>query len=319
MTTALPGELRTLFDRFLTTEYTTIDRRGQPVTWPVTPFLAADGRIDISTAIGYPRKAHAARANPLVSLLFSDPTGSGLTGTPMVLVQGIAEVDDRDLDANRRRYERDSAGKATGIQVPRALRPLLGWHYTRIYVHVQPERIFVWRGGDPAREPELLDTHMEEVRSGRPQEPERPHAGPSDAGASWAERLGQLGTRHRTAVLSIACPDGFPFSARVPVSAERETGLVRIGSEPVGMPLQPGLACLTAHEHGPRLEWLRNFQVRGSLIEDERGWAVVPHRLLGGVELPPGPTIERYTTNLAKAARFRRTARRELTRRGTPA
>ena len=44
-------------------------------------------------------------------MLFSDPTGSGIDNAPQVLVQGTAEVDDRDLDANRERYKREIAVK----------------------------------------------------------------------------------------------------------------------------------------------------------------------------------------------------------------
>src|SRR3712207_3961151 len=102
MTTTLPEDVQQVFDRFITTEYTTIDRRGQPITWPVTPYYSPGAPcIDVTTGLGYPKKANDAEANPKVALLFSDPTGSGLERPPQVLVQGIAQVDDRDLDANR--------------------------------------------------------------------------------------------------------------------------------------------------------------------------------------------------------------------------
>src|SRR5947209_5903859 len=112
MTSSLPAEVQTVFDRFVTTELTTIDRAGQPITWPVTPYYSPSAPcIDVTTGLGYPKKARDAEANPFVSLLFSDPTGSGLSNPPMVLVQGSAEVDDRDLDANRERYVRESLQK----------------------------------------------------------------------------------------------------------------------------------------------------------------------------------------------------------------
>src|SRR5437588_9483012 len=109
MTATLPPEVQQVFDRFLTAEFTTIDSRGQPTTWPVTPYYRpGEECIHVTTGLGYPKKADDAARNPMVSLLFSDPTGSELSGTPMVLVQGSAEVDDRDLDANRERYGRES-------------------------------------------------------------------------------------------------------------------------------------------------------------------------------------------------------------------
>ena len=78
MTALLPPEIQQVFDRFITTEYTTVDRRGQPISWPVTPYYRpGDTCIDVTTGLGYPKKAKDARANPKVALLFSDPTGSG--------------------------------------------------------------------------------------------------------------------------------------------------------------------------------------------------------------------------------------------------
>lgn len=320
MTASLPADVQAVFDRFITTEFTTIDRRGQPITWPVTPYYSpGDSCIDVSTGLGYPKKADDARANPMVALLFSDPTGSDLERPPTVLVQGIAEVDDRDLRRNRDRYERESAAKlpgAQGRQPPRFVRGWFDWYYTRIYVHVRPERVYVWAEGDVTREPELFDAHMEEVRSGHVEEPEQPHAEPTGDRAAWDdERLGQLGTRFPTAVVAIVSPDGFPFAFRVPVLGDPAARRIRLRAEPVGVPLEPGRACLTAHEHDPRFSFQRNFQVRGDLVRDGDGWSLVPHRLVGGFELPESQ-VDAYRANLRKALRFRRTAKRELARRG---
>src|SRR5919109_3982936 len=112
MTATLPKQVQDVFDRFITTEYTTVDAHGQPITWPVTPYYKpGDPCIDVTTGLGYPKKAEDARRNPHVSMLFSDPTGSGLERPPAVLVQGTASVDDADLDANRERYTRESLEK----------------------------------------------------------------------------------------------------------------------------------------------------------------------------------------------------------------
>ena len=60
---------------------------------------------------------------------------------------------------------------------------------------------------------------MEEVRSGHSEEQERFHADPGGGASPWIARVEELGTTYLTAVLSIVCPDGFPFSVRVPVRA----------------------------------------------------------------------------------------------------
>ena len=75
MTATLPTDVQQVFERFIATEYTTIDASGQPITWPVTPYYRpGGGAIDINTALGLPKKADDAARNPRVALLFSDPT-----------------------------------------------------------------------------------------------------------------------------------------------------------------------------------------------------------------------------------------------------
>src|SRR5947208_16627500 len=319
MTASLPAEVQSVFDRFITTEYTTIDRAGQPITWPVTPYYRPGaGAIDVTTGVGYPKKADDAAANPRVSLLFSDPTGCGLDDPPMVLVQGTAKVDDADFDANARRYQRESVEKLPAAKEqlpPEFLRRFFTWYFARIYVYVRPERVYVWPQGDVSREPVLHDARLEEVRSGHSEEPEEGPPAPAGGSEAWDERMDELGERYPRAVLSVVAPDGFPFAVRVPVTVDRAAHRVRLGADPMGAPLEPGLACLTAHDHAPDFAWQRNFQVRGDLVRDEHGWSLIPHRLVGGFDLPPTSAIARYRLNLKKVMRFRRIAKREVARR----
>jgi hypothetical protein len=318
VTASLPAEVQDVFARFVTTEYTTVDGRGQPIAWPVTPYYRPGGAtIDVTTGLGYPKKASDARANPKVALLFSDPTGSGLDGAPTVLVQGTADVDDRDLEANRERYVRESLEKLPAtkdMQPPAFLQRFFGWYYTRIYVHVRPERVYVWHDGEPGAEPTLYDAHMEEVRSGHDEEPEAPPPAPVAAEPCWEERLDELGGRYPTGVVSLVAPDGFPFSFRAPIAADGAARRIRFERVPVGVPLGAGRACLVAHEHSPEFSWQANFQVRGDLVEEDGAWVLVPQKVVGGFEVPAS-ALARYRANAAKMRRFRRTAKRELERR----
>jgi hypothetical protein len=318
VTASLPADVQAVFDRFITTELTTVDRHGQPITWPVTPYYSPGAPcIDVTTGLGYPKKANDARENPLVSLLFSDPTGSGLTDPPMVLVQGSADVDDRDLEANRLRYETEAREKlpaATTLHPPEPIKRFMSWYLTRIYIHVRPERVYVWPRGDMSAEPELFDAHMEEVRSGHSEEPPRFHASPEGGASGWNPRLADLGTTYPTAALSLVSPDGFPFAVRVPVRADGARRWIRIDAAPDAAPLQPGLACLTAHAHADDFTWQRNFQARGDLVQAEDGWVLIPHKFVGGFEQPRS-RLAALRANVAKARRYRRTAKRELARR----
>jgi hypothetical protein len=314
VTASLPQEVREVFGDFVTCEYTTIDSRQQPIVWPVTPYYENGGPcIDVTTGLGYPKKARDARRNRHVALLFSDPTGSGIDSGIKVLVQGTADVDDRDLPANRERYWRESAEKLPAtkeMHPPKLVRGLFDWYYTRIYVHVRPERVFVWESGEVTSAPAVLDSHIDEVRSGHSEEPLEPHEPEAGGGVAWDERIEELGRRHETAVLAWVAPDGFPLAVRVPVSLDRGSRRIAIGAVPAELPLTPGPVCVTAHAHSPDFTWQENFQVRGDLVRADGGWAVVPHKLVGGFELPDESELARYRRNLSKSIRFYKTARR---------
>jgi Pyridoxamine 5'-phosphate oxidase len=86
----MPGAALDIINDYFTCEFTTLSRDGSPQTWPVSPRLLTDGRLLLSTSIGLPQKAFNVRRNPKVSLLFSEPTGSGIKQPGAVLIQGDA-------------------------------------------------------------------------------------------------------------------------------------------------------------------------------------------------------------------------------------
>lgn len=261
------------------------------------------GSLAVTTALGMPTKAERARRDPRVALLFSDATGAGIEHPPMVLVQGTAVVDDRDLDANRQRYRDDIAAKPAG---PAKAPPPRGhdWYFTRIYIDVRPERVYVWPDGDCGVRPDVYG----ELPPSRAEE--RGHRGV----LSPHRRIAEIGGRYETAVLSLVTPEGYPFSVRVPMTADRRGRQIAIDVEPGGVELEPGQACVTAHDHDPELRWTRNFQVRGQLVPDAHGWRVLPHRLVAGFELPPTGSLVRAVTNVPKIRGYRKTAKRERER-----
>jgi hypothetical protein len=312
MSPSFPAELLEAAERFLTTEFVTIDAAGRPIVWPVTPYFRPDDDcIDVTTGVGYPKKADDAARNPRVALLFSDPTGSGVADPPAVLVQGTARVDDEDVAANRRRFESELQAKlpALAALAPKdPLRRMFSWYYDRIYLHVRPERVYVWPRGDLEAEPTLYDYHVEEVRSGHNEEPEDGHVPPEGGLDVWDQRLDRLGREDLTAVLAFVGPDGFPFAVRVPVRADAGSGVVWIDSDPVGAPIEPGPACLCAHSHAEDFTWQHSYQVRGDLSEDQARWVLHPHKVVSGLQLPSS-AFERYRVNIRKVLGFRRTAR----------
>lgn len=316
MTSTLPQEVRDAFGRFVTCEFTTVASNKQPITWPVTPYYDQGGAtIDVTTGLGYPKKADDARTHPSVSLLFSDPTGSGVESGISVLVQGTATVDDEDLTANADRYLRESGEKLPAtkkMHPPKALRPVFNFYYARMYIKVRPERVFVWPDGDLTGEPTVHGAHLEEVRSGHTEEPPEEHGTPAGGPPAWDQRMESL-REHETGVLSWLGPDGFPISVRVPYSAEQSSREIRIGAEPAGLPLIEGRACLTVHTHAPDFTWQGNMQVRGNLVRSPEGLKLVPRKVVGGFEIPKG--IGRFRDFVRKGPRFYRTYRRRLKQR----
>ena len=319
MTSTLPDAVQDTFDRFITTEFVTVGDRQQPIAWPVTPYYTPGApTIDITTGIGYPKKARDARRHPSVALLFSDPTGSGLERPPQVLVQGTAEVDDRDLGANRERYRREAVEKLPGTKdmlPPKFVEGVFSWYFERIYVKVRPERVFVWPGGNTAVDPEIHDAHLEEVRSGHSEEPPEPHASVAGGETAWDSRIEEIGRRHPTAVLAWVAPDGFPLAVRLEAAANPGTRRIDLGPIPAALPVAEGRACLTAHAHSPEFRWQENFQVRGDLVRDGDSWSLVPHRMVGGFELPKESRLAGLRRNFGKARRFRRIRKQVLAER----
>jgi hypothetical protein len=319
MTGTLPPEVRDAFESFITCELTTVDKKKQPITWPVTPYYDPGGpTIDVTTGLGYPKKADDAKAHPSVSLLFSDPTGSGIDSGLRVLVQGTATVDDADLKANANRYRHESGVKLPAtkkMNPPKPLRPMFNWYYARLYIKVRPERVFVWPSGDLGEEPDVHDTHLEEVRSGHVEEPPEEHGAAPTGPPAWDQRMEYL-AGHDTGVLSWIAPDGFPIAVRVPITTDPGAKTISIGAEPTGLPLLEGRACLTVHDHAPDFTWQRNMQVRGTLTRSGEGWQLVPRRIVGGFELPPG-RLTRFRDFVKKGPGFYRTYRRRLKERSS--
>ena len=276
--------------------------------------------IDLPPGLGYPKKADDARRNPKVALLFSDPTGSGVDCGSHGLVQGIAHVDEDDLDANAERYMRDSVDQAPGDQedAPAQVHARAVQLVLRADLRPRASRArLLWPDGDPTRAPQMLDSHIDEVRSGHAEEPPEPHAPATGGEVAWDSRISELGRRHPMAVLSWVGPDGFPLSVRVPVALDATTAGSAIGATRPGCRSREGRACLTAHAHAEDFTWQENFQVRGDLVDlgPERGWALMPARLVGGFELPKG--FGRTKSFASRHWRSYKTAKKRMAARGT--
>ena len=158
-----------IIQSYRTCEFTTVFRDGAPQTWPVSPLLLADGRLLLCTSIGFPQKAFNIRRNPKVSLLSSEPTGSGLSTPGAVLICGDAVAEDRVIadttslpelgDLVRTVIERQPSSRFMSSFVGRRLLPSYYW---RLAIYVTPVQAFFWPTRDFTAPPEPVD--LEELR-----------------------------------------------------------------------------------------------------------------------------------------------------------
>src|SRR5690349_2016842 len=144
----LPAEILPVLSKFVTCEQATVTAKGEPIAYPVINYMSADGStLDVSTGVTYPAKAERVRRNPKTSLLFSNPTGSGLTNPPTVLVYGMSAVRDRNLQANTDRYIRELKGRNSVPPLPAFILRRMGFYFIRIWMELTPVRVLWWDNG----------------------------------------------------------------------------------------------------------------------------------------------------------------------------
>ena len=144
--------------------------------------------------------------------------------------------------------------------------------------------------------------------------PSRPRAGRPSGTAGMDE----LGERYRSGVLSLVSPDGFPFSVRRPDRRRprRAAGAPRDRTR-VGVPVHPGRPAWRCTSTRPTSPGSGTSRCAATWSSATASWVLVPHKLVGGFELPPGSMLSRYRLNFSKMRRYRKIAKRELAKRLT--
>ncbi|HLI09652.1 MAG TPA: hypothetical protein VKV40_24025 [Ktedonobacteraceae bacterium] len=165
----VPDDVRRVLREYYTCEVTTVNSKGQPITWPSLPYYDERmGQIVLSVSIAFPVKAFNVRRHRQLSLLYSDPTGSGLEQAPAVLIQGegtVSELVDFESPRIRGLFQVTSRRQpdVRRFTSNRFVRRLFAWYlFQRLVITVQPRRILVWPHRDFSVEPtEIEVTHVE--------------------------------------------------------------------------------------------------------------------------------------------------------------
>jgi hypothetical protein len=309
-----------VFQQFITAEYASLTRGGEPITTPVTPYVGAAGTLDISTGLTYPTKAERARRNPHVALLYSDPKGSGLQDAPMVLVQGRAAVRDADLQANTDRYMRESARKlpAASAGMPPFLLRTMGYYYTRIWVEILPTRVLWWPAGQLDTPPQVWEAPVETVYPESDPSPAGKAPGAwKDAPPDWKAGAERAVEALGLPVLSVTGADGWPYLMRA-----RSVALTAEGFE-LAMPggitwPATGPACLTFHYHPEQFTGQENMMFVGTARQDGSTVRVDISRRIGDWSAGGNNRMRGLWSFVTAGFRLRPRLREECMRRNQP-
>jgi hypothetical protein len=280
-----PPELDEVFERCIAAEYATLTRAGRPITVPSTPYVGNDEQtLDVSTGLTYPAKAERARRDPRVALLFADPIGRGVAGTPVALVQGLATVRDSDLQANTDRYVARSGAKLPEVTKgqPRFVLRRLAWYYARIWIEVTPLHIRWWPSRQLTETPRTWNA---------PEGTAAPLSDPAPSGsqpepwvtppASW-QAVMRDGAGLPVHDLTVVDGNGFPLCIPVSRTEVTEDG-ARLSVGPAAPGFSGGPACITMHGHADVFMGQQNRTVVGTVEPWEPGAGPVSLRAERGL------------------------------------
>jgi hypothetical protein len=257
---------RDIVSTYRLAEVVTLTREGAPVCWPLFPDFERDHLI-FNTGYAYPGKARNAQREPRVAALFSDPTATDRSDEdPLVLVQGLAEVFDQDLQRNTERYIDQLLRKGPPpsmrlmLAVPFLRQRLVGY-LARIWIEVQPRQEYVWPRGGPL---------PDRLRSAT-----RPGAFSPGPGIVLPEAVfGWLPRYPRPPVLAYLDAQGWPAAIRVPATVRGD----HIALDADLAPSAGAPACLTYHRLIGNYRGNDAFIIRGHFAAAGR---LIPEKVVG--------------------------------------
>jgi hypothetical protein len=306
----LPADVIDVVREFRTAELATIARDGVPLAVPLSPLWQPEhDRFLVTTGIGLPYKAYHARRNPRVSLLFSSPTGSGLTDPPAVLVQGDATVSEvTTWDDDLAEFwpwilHRQPAG-ASAVAAP-FYRYVIPWYYQRLKIWVTPRRVRWWPQPDMTADPV---SSAGEPAPTTPSSTVAPAA--TDPDPKAYERLAGAASRYAALWLTVVDATGYPATTLCTAAPDAERRALRV-QVPSWLDADPGPASVMSHRHDETLWRLAGFLSRGALLRDEQGWLFAPTAFTTLNASTPADTL-RFVRDT------RRSARAHLKRMSTP-
>jgi hypothetical protein len=149
--TWLPPEVVELIDAALVTELSLVRSDGRPVTYPLIPLWDGE-RILMTSSILFSRKLEHLKADPRVSLSFSDPVALG-GREARATIQGTARVIDGDPHVDWERVLPLWEAKEPVIRLFLKSRVAFPLFFERAVIEVTPLRAYLWPDGDTSKAP----------------------------------------------------------------------------------------------------------------------------------------------------------------------
>lgn len=159
----LPSYVLDALFAYRTCEFSVLGKDGTPLASAVCPvILPEQNEIIITTSIAVPSKVFNVRRDGRVSLLFSDPTASGLHQPPAVLIQGDAVAPDVVETWTPELAELwkilDKRQPASRMYLANGLtRWFFDWYYMRLLIRITPRTVRWWDKGDFAQRAHELE------------------------------------------------------------------------------------------------------------------------------------------------------------------
>jgi general stress protein 26 len=152
----LPDEVAALVDAALVAELTVLDSTGRPISYPLIPLY--DGtRIYMTCSALFSKKLRHIKANPKVSVAFTDPIGVPAVPFARATIQGHAVVEDGDLHSDWERLLPLWRAKEPVIDKFVKMRFGIPLFFERSVIVITPLRVTYWPGGATDMPPQVIE------------------------------------------------------------------------------------------------------------------------------------------------------------------
>ena len=262
----IDGQVSEVLERTMVVEFATITPKGALSTRPLgAVWLPERDQIVLTTPIAYPQKAFNVRHDSRVALLYSDPTGSGLTDPPAVLIQGRATAPHTVAPPDEiPDYWRGIFSKYPWVArelKSEQFRRTMDWFYWRLPIYVTPERVCVLRRSEV----------------GGAVEPP-----PPQSSTPLTARIRDALWRYPTGVFTGCDDHGWPYAVRATVTAATDGNSYLVKSVE-SVPVESGPASLLWHRHSGRdVRQLSELLVIGAVSTGPEQLMFTPERIFEG-------------------------------------